>query len=57
MQNESLIGVLCTDIVFMGGTVARPAAAFVEARLDASDAMLVLGSSLQTYSAFRLVRL
>lgn len=54
-KNPALRGVLITDIVFMGGNVPRAVVDRVNAHVDACDALLVLGSSLQTYSAYRIV--
>ncbi|KAJ6260958.1 hypothetical protein Dda_3619 [Drechslerella dactyloides] len=49
-------GVLKPTLVFFGESVLQAVKDEAEARVDAADAILVLGSSLATYSAWRLVR-
>jgi NAD-dependent deacetylase sirtuin 4 len=49
-------GDLKPDVVFFGDSVLRPTVEFVNHRLAEADACLVVGTSLQTYSAFRHVR-
>ncbi|RAU41439.1 MULTISPECIES: NAD-dependent protein deacetylase [unclassified Pseudomonas] len=44
------------DVVFFGENVAPPTAARAVARIEAADGLLVVGSSLMAYSAFRLCR-
>lgn len=49
-------GVLKPDVVFFGETVPRDVVDAARDRLEASDAMLVVGSSLMVYSGFRFVQ-
>lgn len=49
-------GLLKPDVVFFGESVPRERVAAAHAALHASDAMLVLGSSLMVYSGFRFVQ-
>ena len=49
-------GVLKPDVVFFGGTVGEATMTDAWALLDASAALLVVGSSLAVYSGFRFVR-
>lgn len=49
-------GVLKPDVVFFGGSVARDIVDAACALVDAADALLVVGSSLEVYSGFRFVR-
>ena len=49
-------GLLMPDVVFFGGTIPKDRVTACERALTASDAMLVIGSSLQVYSGFRLCR-
>jgi NAD-dependent SIR2 family protein deacetylase len=49
-------GVLMPDVVFFGGTVPRIRVEQCMAAIDQSDALLVIGSSLQVYSGFRFCR-
>jgi NAD-dependent SIR2 family protein deacetylase len=44
------------DVVFFGENVAPPTAAKALARVEKADGLLVIGSSLMAYSAFRLCR-
>lgn len=44
------------DVVFFGENVAPPTAAKAMARVEQADGLLVVGSSLMAYSAFRLCR-
>jgi NAD-dependent SIR2 family protein deacetylase len=44
------------DVVFFGENVAPPTAAKAMARVEHADGLLVIGSSLMAYSAFRLCR-
>ena len=44
------------DVVFFGENVAPPTAAKAMARIEQADGLLVVGSSLMAYSAFRLCR-
>ena len=46
-------GILKPDVVFFGDSVPRERVERAYAALDASDAMLVVGSSLMVYSGFR----
>lgn len=50
-------GVLSPDVVFFGGSVPRDRVGEVESRVDAADALLVVGSSLTVYSGYRFARL
>lgn len=49
-------GVLKPDVVFFGGTVPRSRVELVNAALQRSDALLVVGSSLTVFSGFRFCR-
>lgn len=44
------------DVVFYGGSVPKSRVATIEAALGAADGVLVVGSSLSVYSAFRFCR-
>jgi NAD-dependent SIR2 family protein deacetylase len=48
-------GVLKPDVVFFGESVPRERVETAYGRLDAAEAMLVVGSSLMVYSGFRFV--
>ena len=48
-------GMLKPDVVFFGENVPRERVAAVQAHLQQSDAVLVVGSSLMVYSGFRFV--
>ena len=50
-------GMLKPDVVFFGENVPRPRYEAARAALDASDALLVVGSSLMVYSGFRFARM
>ena len=50
-------GLLKPDVVFFGENVPRVRVDAAQAALTASDAMLVIGSSLMVYSGFRFARL
>jgi NAD-dependent SIR2 family protein deacetylase len=49
--------VLKPDVVFFGETVPRDVVDEARDRLESSDAMLVVGSSLMVYSGFRFVQM
>jgi NAD+-dependent protein deacetylase sirtuin 4 len=49
-------GVLKPDVVFFGGSVPRDVVDAAYALVDAAEALLVVGSSLEVYSGFRFVR-
>ena len=49
-------GLLMPDVVFFGGVIPKKRVASCERALTAADAILVIGSSLQVYSGFRLCR-
>lgn len=49
-------GVLKPDVVFFGDSVPAPVVAEAFARVDAAEALLVVGTSLTVYSGFRFVR-
>ncbi len=49
-------GVLKPDVVFFGGSVARPVVDAAYALVEAAEALLVVGSSLEVYSGYRFVR-
>ena len=49
-------GILKPDVVFFGDTVPRRRVEDIAQRLEESDACLVVGSSVETYSSFRHVR-
>ncbi len=49
-------GVLKPDVVFFGDSVPKSRVELIARRLEESDACLVVGSSLQTYSSFRHVK-
>lgn len=48
-------GIMQTDVVFFGDNVRRAVVEECERAIDASDGMLVIGSSLQVFSAMRCV--
>jgi NAD-dependent SIR2 family protein deacetylase len=48
-------GLLKPDVVFFGENVPRERVEAAEQRLDAADAMLIVGSSLMVYSGYRFV--
>ena len=48
-------GVLKPDVVFFGDNVPKPRVEEAFARLDAADALLVVGSSLMVFSGYRFV--
>ena len=50
-------GTLMPDVVFFGDNVPAARTASALARMDAADALLVVGSSLMVYSGFRFCRL
>ena len=49
-------GIPMPDVVFYGGSVPKARVAEIEARLEQSDGLLVIGSSLSVYSAFRFCK-
>jgi len=49
-------GILKPDVVFYGGTVDKSVLAQVEKLLTESDFLLVIGTSLSTWSAYRIVK-
>ena len=49
-------GLLMPDVVFFGGTIPKDRVIACERAMNAADAILVIGSSLQVYSGFRLCR-
>lgn len=49
-------GTLMPDVVFFGGSVAREKVEAVHQALDDADALLIVGSSLMVFSAFRFCR-
>ncbi|MEZ5741810.1 MAG: NAD-dependent protein deacetylase [Burkholderiaceae bacterium] len=53
---EQCGGILKPDVVFFGEAVPRERIARAMAALEASDAMLVVGSSLMVFSGFRFAR-
>lgn len=53
---ESCGGVLMPNVVFFGGSVAKPIVEASYAAVDAADALLVLGTSLAVFSGFRFVK-
>ncbi|XP_036383546.1 NAD-dependent protein lipoamidase sirtuin-4, mitochondrial [Megalops cyprinoides] len=52
---EDCRGMLKPEVTFFGDTVARKTVDFVHQRLAESDGVLVVGSSLQVYSAYRFI--
>jgi len=46
-------GMLMPDVVFYGGSVPKARVNYLTQQLDQADGMLVVGSSLTTYSAYR----
>lgn len=48
-------GILKPDVTFFGDTVSKAKVQFVHERLAESDAVLVVGSSLQVYSGYRFL--
>ena len=49
-------GILKPDVVFFGGSVPKQRVETIASRLAESDAMMVAGSSVHTYSAYRHVK-
>lgn len=49
-------GVLKPDVVFFGANVPKPVSAAADEMIAAADAVMVVGTTLTTWSAFRLVR-
>ena len=49
-------GILKPDVVFFGDTIPRKRVQDVSFKVGESDAMLIVGSSIETYSAFRHVK-
>jgi len=54
---EECGGVLKPAVTFFGGSVPQSAVEAAKAVVSEADALLVVGSSLQVFSAFRLARL
>ena len=50
---ETCGGLLMPDVVFYGGSVPKTRVNYLNQQLANSDAMLVIGSSLMTYSSYR----
>jgi NAD-dependent SIR2 family protein deacetylase len=44
------------DVIFHGGSIPKAVTAEAEATVDSASALLVLGTTLTTWSSFRLVR-
>ena len=53
---DSCGGVLKPDVVFFGDSVPKQRVELINERLDESDACLVVGSSLETYSSYRHIQ-
>lgn len=49
-------GILKPDVVFFGDTVPRQRVEEINQRLEESDACVVIGSSVETYSSFRHIK-
>ena len=49
-------GILKPNVVFFGGTIHRRDVEMINSRINESDACLVIGTSVETYSAFRHVQ-
>ncbi|PPJ53656.1 hypothetical protein CBER1_00818 [Cercospora berteroae] len=49
-------GILKPAVIMFGESIPGPSKSAVEAAVDGADSMLILGSSLATYSAWRLVK-
>ncbi len=49
-------GVLKPDVIFFGDTIPRGRVEWISDRLTESDSMAIIGSSVETYSAFRHVK-
>lgn len=52
---EDCGGILKPEVTFFGDTVSKPTVHLVHGRLAESDAVLVVGSSLQVYSGYRFL--
>ncbi|XP_014897926.1 NAD-dependent protein lipoamidase sirtuin-4, mitochondrial isoform X1 [Poecilia latipinna] len=52
---EQCGGILKPEVTFFGDTVAKATVQFVQERLAEADAVLVIGSSLQVYSGYRVL--
>ncbi|RDD40986.1 NAD-dependent protein lipoamidase sirtuin-4, mitochondrial [Trichoplax sp. H2] len=48
-------GVLKPNVVFFGGSISKDINEEVKQHVDEADSILVVGSSLQTYSAYRII--
>lgn len=55
-NNAHGIGVLKPNVIMFGESIPAPVKAAAEAAIDAASRILVVGSSLATYSAWRLVK-
>lgn len=53
---DSCGGILKPDVVFYGDSVPRPVVDAAYAMVDASDGMLIVGTSLMVFSSFRFCR-
>lgn len=53
---EACGGMLMPDVVFFGGSIPRPRVETCESAIHTADALLVVGSSLQVYSGYRLCK-
>ncbi|XP_015793571.1 NAD-dependent protein deacylase Sirt4-like [Tetranychus urticae] len=49
------LGILKPDIIFFGDTVPKDRVEYIYQKMDKCDALLVIGSSLQVYSAYRYI--
>ena len=49
-------GILKPDVIFFGGNVPKRRVVTIASRLAESDAMMIVGSSVHTYSAYRHVK-
>lgn len=52
---EDRLGLLKPNVVFFGDNVPKATVEFCHSQVDAADAILVVGSSLEVYSAFRFI--
>lgn len=55
-QCEACGGMVMPDVVFFGGAIPRDRVERCERAVEAADGLLVVGSSLQVYSGFRLCK-
>jgi len=53
---DSCGGILKPNVVFFGGSVSKRTVDLINSKISEADALLVLGSSVETYSAYRHIK-